>query len=41
MATKIKALRSKVDEREKLRTGYGVWWVTYDDNDICYGVCTD
>ncbi len=41
MASKIKALRSKIDEREKLRTGYGVWWVTHDDNDICYGVCTD
>ena len=41
MAAKIKALRSKIDEREKLRTGYGVWWVTHDDNDICYGVCTD
>ena len=41
MASKIKALRSKVDEREKLRTGYGVWWVTHDENDICYAVCTE
>ena len=41
MASKIKALRSKIDEREKLRTPYGVWYVTHDENDICYGVCTD
>jgi hypothetical protein len=27
---KIKTLRTKVNEREKLRTGYGVWWMTYD-----------
>jgi hypothetical protein len=41
MASKIKALRSKVDERDKLRTSYGVWYVTHDKNDISYGVCTD
>lgn len=41
MPSKIKSLRSKVDERDKLRTNYGVWYVTYDNNDICYAVCTD
>ena len=41
MASKIKALRSKVDQRDKLRTGYGVWYVTHDKNDISYAVCTD
>ena len=40
MASKIKALRSKKGEREKLRTAYGVWYATHDDNDICYAVCT-
>ena len=40
MASKIKALRSKVDEREKLKTAYGVWFVVHDNNDISYAVCT-
>lgn len=40
IAFKIKALKSKVGERDKLRTAYGVWYVTYDDNDVSYAVCT-
>ena len=40
MASKIKALRSKKGEREKLRTAYGVWYAIHDENDICYAVCT-
>jgi len=30
MSSKIKSLRSKVNERDKLRTAYGVWYVTHD-----------
>jgi hypothetical protein len=30
MASKIKSLRSKENERDKLRTAYGVWYVTHD-----------
>ncbi len=41
MPSKIKSLKSKVDERDKLRTAYGVWHVTHDDNDISFAVCTD
>ena len=41
MASKIKALRSKRGEREKLRTAYGVWYAIHDENDICYAVCTN
>ena len=41
LASKIKALKSKVGERDKLRTAYGVWYVMHDDNDISYGVCTN
>lgn len=41
MPSKLKALRTKEREREKLRTAYGVWWATFDENDICYAVCTE
>ena len=41
MASKIKALRSKTDQRDKLRTAYGVWYVTHDKNDISYAVCCE
>ncbi len=41
MGSKAKTLRSKVDDRDKLRTAYGVWYITHDDNDILYAVCTD
>jgi vesicle-associated membrane protein 7/small nuclear ribonucleoprotein D3 len=37
---KIKALKSRAGERDKLRTPYGFWFVTHDDNDISYAVCT-
>ena len=40
MASKVKALRTKTNEREKLRASYGVWYATQDENDICYAVCT-
>jgi hypothetical protein len=40
MTSKIKALRSKPNERDKLRTAYGIWYVTHDENDIAYAVCT-
>lgn len=40
MSSKIKALKSKSNERDKLRTAYGNWFVTHDDNDVCYAVCT-
>lgn len=30
MTSKIKALRSKANERDKLRTAYGIWYVTHD-----------
>ena len=33
-------MRSHSGERDKLRTQYGVWFVTHDDNDISYAVCT-
>lgn len=39
MPSKIKALKTKSGERDKLRTPYGVWFVTHDDNDICYALC--
>ena len=37
---KIKALRSYANERDKLKTQYGVWFVTHDNNDVAYAVCT-
>lgn len=40
MPSKIKALKSREGERNKLRTQYGVWHVIYDGNDICYALCT-
>ncbi len=41
MPSKIKSLRAKVNERDKLKTSYGVWYVTRDENDVAYAVCTD
>jgi hypothetical protein len=38
---KIKALRARTNERDKLKTQYGVWYVTHDDNDISYALCTN
>lgn len=37
---KTKALKAKANERDKLKTPYGVWYVTHDDNDIVYALCT-
>lgn len=38
---KARALKAKANERDKLKTPYGIWWVTHDDNDICYALCTN
>ncbi len=32
-------LKSKKGERNQLKTTYGIWHVTYDDNDVCYALC--
>lgn len=40
MPSKIKALKSREGERNKLRTQYGVWHIIHDGNDICYALCT-
>ena len=37
---KTKALKAKANERDKLKTPDGVWYVTHDDNDIVYALCT-
>ena len=40
IVAKVKALRSRQGEREKLKTAYGIWFVTHYKN-IYYAVCTD
>lgn len=37
---KIKSMKLKVEERQKFKTDYGVWFVKHDKNDIAYALCT-
>ena len=34
-------MRARTNERDKLKTQYGVWFVSHDENDISYALCTD
>jgi hypothetical protein len=40
IGSKIKALKSKPNQRDKLKSSYGVWSVTRDENDLVYAVCS-
>lgn len=40
IASKAKQLRSKIGEREKLKSDYGNWFITRGSNDLLYAACT-